>query len=329
MTQTSPKTSGAAQVATHVGPSWRLTAPRTTLLCPAPAPTTTSTTKKPGPTRPTWVRSRRALRGHRPRSAWTKRALCDTVERLSLSDQPGDAKRAEILPDLYRHAVTLAEERAQNLPGVTHDELVSAVGERTVIGLAKLDMEAPPAQQAAYLDRLLHHALADACRNLDPLGRGPRALRRRYEAKVEAVTQTCGTLPGTPQLGRILDDVVGAGRPTLRLMVGAGMSPAEAVTRVTRADQENYGGDPAEAVALATARRQIASAIAAHPDPAVRVYLSKVATGLPARRPADFHRRLGHTLPTLIASLVMDDASRTLPTQLADREGVHAKGGAA
>ena len=308
MPQTHTESGHAARVATKTGPGWGLVTQRTTLPGPTAMPTTTTTANARRPARPTWLPPCPTRRDHRPRSAWTKRALCDTLERLSFYDGPGDAKRAEILPDLYRHAVTLAEERAQSLPGTAHDELVSAVGERALIGLGKLDVDAPSAQQAAYLDRLLHHALADACRALDPLGRGPRVLRRRYEARVEAVTQASGALPGTCELDHILDDVVGTRRPTLRLIVGTGMGPAEAVTRVTRADEDNYGGDPAEAVAVAMARRQVAKAIAAHPDEAIREYLSKVAAGLAARRPADFHRRLGPTLPALIASLVLDGA---------------------
>ena len=291
-------------------PGWCPGAQRTTL----PGPTATAATRSAAntasrPVRPSWLPSQPTRRDRRPRSARTKRALCDLLEKLSFSEGPGDAKRAEILPYLYRHAVALAEERAANLPGAAHDELVSAVGERALVGLGKLDIDAPSAQQAAYLDRVLHHALADACRALDPLGRGPRVLRRSYEARVEAFAQTRGALPGTRELDRILDDVVGKRRPTLRLIVGTGMSPAEAVTRVARADEDNCAGDPAEAVAVAMARRQVAEAIARHPDQTVREYLAKVAAGLTARRPADFDRRLGPTLPTLIASLVLDEGT--------------------
>jgi hypothetical protein len=253
-----------------------------------------------------WVTARPSRRGRGPRSARTKRALCDTLERLSFTGSPDDAKRDEILPVLYRHAVAMAEERAEELPGTVHNELISTLGERAVVGLKKLDIHAPPAQQAAYLDRLLHHALADACRNLDPLGRGPRALRRRYEARVEASAQARGALPGTPEQDRILDDVVGRGRPTLRLLVGTGMVPAEAVARVTRAGEPTRDNDPAETVVVAMARREIARAIARHPDRVVREYLFNVAAGLNAKKPTGFHQRLGPTLPALLASLVLD-----------------------
>ena len=222
-----------------------------------------------------------------------------------MSNGPDDTKRADILPYLYSHAIALAEERAEGLPGTAHDELISAVGERAVIGLQKLDAGAPPAQQATYLDRLLHHALVDACRKLDPLGRGPRALRRHYEARVEAVTQARGALPRTRELDQILDDVVGAGRPALRLLVGTGMGPAEAVEHLV--GNGDRGDDPGEAAVVAISRRHIAKAIAAHPDEEVRAYLFKVAQGLAARKPADFQHRLGPTLPALILSLVIDD----------------------
>jgi len=237
-------------------------------------------------------------------SAWTKRALCDTLEALSLEEASPQSKKEALLPVLYEHALALAEERASGLPGTARDELASTVGERVAIAIEKLDLALPPAQQATYLDRLLRHALADASRNLDPLGRGPRSLRRRYEAVLEAKAQQDGHLPGTADQERLLDELVGNKQPTLRLLVGAGMHPAEAVSHVTRADQTNPGDDAGELVATAMARRQIARAIASHPDKAVREYLFKVATGISARKPADFNRRLGPTLPSLIASLV-------------------------
>lgn len=174
--------------------------------------------------------------------------------------------------------------------------------------MERLDICTPPAQQAAYLDRLLHHAPSDACRNLDPLGRGPRALRRRYEAALEEAAQNGGALPTTPEQDRILDDVVGKGRPMLRLLVGTGMGPAEAVARATRADEPALDEDPASTVMVAMARRQIARAIADHPDEAVREYLLKVAAGLKVRKPTNFHSRLGSTLPALVSSLVLDGA---------------------
>jgi hypothetical protein len=106
----------------------------------------------------------------------TKRALCDTLEAVSRSGDPPARKRERILPHLYSHAMAVAKEKAQGLPAVARDELVSAVGERVAVALERLEMGAPPAQQATYLDRVLHHALADAGRSADPLGRGPRKL---------------------------------------------------------------------------------------------------------------------------------------------------------
>ena|GEM_PF-4302268 len=248
----------------------------------------------------------------RPQSARTKRVLCDTLEHLASSGLPETAKRREVLPVLWRHAVALAKERAADLPGTAHDELVSTLGERVVTALDRLDLCAPPAQQAAYLDRLLHHALADAGRNLDPFGRGPRALRRRYEAALEDAAQARGALPTTSEQDQLLDDVVGGEHPVLRLIVGAGMGPDEAVAHVTRAGEPGPDDDPASTVVVTMARRQIARAIADHPDEAVREYLAKVAAGLKARRPTNFHRRLGPALPALVASLVIDEARANL-----------------
>jgi hypothetical protein len=225
------------------------------------------------------------------------------LEELSFSEAPAVAKRASVLPVLYDHALALAEQRATGLPGSARDELISTVGERVAIAIERLDLSLPPAQQATYLDRLLQHALADASRNLDPLGRGPRSLRRRYEAALEEKAQQDGRLPGAAEQAQVLDEIVGHEQPTLRLLVGAGMGPAEAVSHVTRADQA-YASDAGEAATTALARHQIAKAIAAHPDKAVREYLFKVATGIAARKPADFHRRLGPDLPALIASLL-------------------------
>ncbi|HLI31147.1 MAG TPA: hypothetical protein VKU89_00195, partial [Solirubrobacteraceae bacterium] len=203
----------------------------------------------------------------------------------------------------YEHALALAEERANALPGSARDELASTVGERVAVAMERLDMSLPPAQQATYLDRLLRHALADASRSLDPLGRGPRSLRRRYEAALEAKAQKDGRLPGSAEQERVLDELVGARQPALRLLVGAGMHPAEAVSHMTRAAEASTADDAGEVVATAMARRQIAKAIASHPDAAVREYLFKVAAGMSARKPADFRRRLGPALPALIASL--------------------------
>lgn len=235
----------------------------------------------------------------------TKAALCDTLERLSKDGAPDHEKRDEILPALYRHAVALAEESAASLPQVARDELVSTLGERAALGLGKLDLKAPPAQQAAYLDRVLHHALADACRAVDPLGRGPRTLRKRYEDLVEERAKQDGSMPAPSERSRILDEVASKCRPILKLIVSSGMSPEEAVTHSVRPTTPEWCGDPADTVSVAAARRQIARAIAEHPDQAVREYLFEVAAGMKAREPADFHRRLGPTLPALIASLAM------------------------
>jgi hypothetical protein len=235
----------------------------------------------------------------------TKRALCDALEALSSSSSLPTEKRRQALPHLYRHAVALAEERAVGLPGTAHDELVSTVGERVAIALERLDTGTPPAQQAAYLDGQLHHALADAGRNADPLGRGPRALRRHYEEACEAVAQANGALPASWERSEILDEVVGTGKPVLRLLVGQGVGPDEAAARLGGAGNAR-DDDPAEAVVLASVRHQVARAIASHPDRAVREYLFKVAAGLSARRPKDFHARLGPTLPGLIGDLLLE-----------------------
>jgi hypothetical protein len=231
--------------------------------------------------------------------------LCDTLERLSKDGAPDHEKRDEILPVLYRHAVALAEERASNLPQVARDELVSTLGERAAVGLGKLDLDAPPAQQAAYLDKLLHHALADACRSLDPLGRGPRTLRKHYEDILEEAAKKRGSMPSSAERSRILEEVASKCRPVLKLIVSSGMCPDEAVAYSTRPVPPEWCTDPADLISVAAARRQIAKAIANHPDEDVREYLFGVAAGMKASKPADFHRRLGPTLPALIASLAM------------------------
>lgn len=207
------------------------------------------------------------------------------------------------MPVLWQHAQALAAERASGLPATAHDELVSSVGERVALAIGRLDWSAPPAQQAAYLDSQLHHALADAGRAADHLGRGPRALRRRYEARCEAMAQANGSLPALAERQEVLDDLVGTGKPVLRLLVGQGMSPEEAVVRVSSPGHD-LSEDPAEIVTLAATRRQVARAIAAHPDREVRKFLFNVAAGLSARRPRDFQRRLGPTLPQVIGALL-------------------------
>jgi hypothetical protein len=239
------------------------------------------------------------------RSKATKRALCDTLEALSCSDDPPAQKRYQVLPDLYDHAMALATEKAQGLPGTARDELVSSLGERVAVALERLETEAPPAQQATYLDGVLRHALADAGRGVDPLGRGPRTMRRRYETTCEAVAQANGALPAQQERYEILDEIVGPGKPVLRLLVGQGMGPDEAAAHLGGAGSAQPD-DPAEQVARASVRHQIAKAIAAHPDRAVREYLFKVAAGLTARRPSDFHARLGRALPELIGDLLLE-----------------------
>ena len=236
----------------------------------------------------------------------TKRALCNVLEALAGENVPPNEKHQKALPHLYRHAVALAEERSRWLPGTAHDELVSSVGERVVAALGRLDWSTPPAQQATFLDGQIHHALADAGRAADRLGRGPRALRRRYEATCETMAQANGALPAFAAQQEVLDDLVGPAKPVLRLLVGQGMAPEEAVAR-TSSIGHSASEDPAEVVATASAQRQIAKAIAAHPDQAVREYLFRVATGLSARRPRDFHARLGPTIPELISSLLLKE----------------------
>lgn len=237
----------------------------------------------------------------------TKRVLCDTLEALFTDEgPPPDEKKRLVLPYVYRHAVALAEERSRGLPSAAHDELVSSVGERAAIVVQRLDTTVPPAQQATFIDGQLHHALADAGRAADPLGRGPRTLRRRFEAACEARAQSNGALPALAEREDVLDEIVGPEKPALRLLVGHGVTPDEAVAHVSgRCEQE--ASDPGEAVVVAAARHQIAKAIAAHPDRGVREYLFKVAAGLTARRPADFQARLGPTIPALIGAWFLEE----------------------
>lgn len=251
-----------------------------------------------------------------PRSGSTKRVLADTVEALSGSRMDPDHKREVLLPVVYRHARTLAEERAATLPGTAHDELVSEAGERAAVALRRLDLDSPPAQQVAYVDRLLRHAVSDACRTLDPLGRGPRGLRRQFESAMEERAQRSGSEPGQVERDAVLDRVVGTGRPVLRMIVGHGMTPDTSVAAFAGAGAPGDSADPAEITVLNMARSRINIAIDSHPDPEVREYLSKVADGLRARRPSNFHRRLGPTLPQLLASLLLEETAAA-PTRLA------------
>ena len=245
-----------------------------------------------------------------------KRRLCDVVEEMSCSDLDDETKLERILPPLHRYAEALSEERAAELPGTTFDELVSTLGERCVSALERLDLRMPPAQQVTYLHSTLQYALADACRNLDPLGRGPRRLRRRLEAVVDAHASAHGTPPDVAERERMLGEVVGDGaKPTLRLLVGYGMTPAEAVRCMTEPAAVE---DPADTVVASLVRRQIAQAVASHPDRAVREYLYKVAAGISARRPADFRGRLGPTLPALLAALLLSDANQALAGDVDD-----------
>jgi len=251
-------------------------------------------------------------RSHRSdvrRQHWSKakRRLCDVIEEVSVASVADDVKLETILPALLAYARALAEQRDAELPGSTLDELVSTLGERCAIAAGRLDLTAPPAQQVTYLDSTLRHGLADACRNLDPLGRGPRRLRQRYEAALEAHAELNQEPPDPASREQILDDVVGvAAKPALRLLVGHGMTPPEAVGRITTAPLT--GEDPAETVVAEAVRARIAEAIASHPDDDVRDYLHKVAAGVSASRPVGFHDRLGPTLPALLLSLLIADA---------------------
>lgn len=241
------------------------------------------------------------------RQHWSraKRRLCDVIEEMSCSDLEPEKKLEEILPVLLAYARALAEGRDADLAGETLDELVSTLGERCALVAGRLDLSAPPAQQVTYLDSALRHGLADACRNLDPLGRGPRKLRRIFEAELEVHVECNGESPSPQQQSKMLDDVVGEGaKPALRLLVGHGMPPAEAAWRISPSSAPE---DPAETVVAKTIRSQIAAAIASHPDRDVRDYLYKVAAGVAARRPAGFHSRLGPALPALLSSLLLGD----------------------
>lgn len=241
--------------------------------------------------------------------AKAKRRLCDVVEEMSYSDRDDHEKLEAILPALLAYARALAEGRDARLAGTTLDELVSTLGERCAVAVRRLDLSAPPARQVTYLDSALRHGLADACRNLDPLGRGVRTLRRIYEAKFESHVEVNKAIPGPRQQARLLDDVVGEdAKPALRLLVGQGISPSEAAGHIVPLATPE---DPAEVVIAKSARRQIAAAIASHPDD-VRDYLYKVAAGVSARRPAGFHARLGPTLPALLSSLLLADAADAL-----------------
>lgn len=249
----------------------------------------------------------RQTRPSRTRSSPAKRRLCDVVEEMSLLDLSAAEKRERILPALHGYAQALAEQRAANLPGTTIDELVSTLGERCAAASRQLDLDAPPARQVTYLDSVLRHGLADACRNLDPLGRGPRRLRRRFEAAVEDHFDGHRALPSVKDRSSMLDTVVGSdAKPALKLLVGHGMSPDEAAGHMA---DSSPADDPGDMVAAKLLRRQIAKAIEAHPDRAIREYLFKVADGINARQPDRFHDRLGPTLPALLAELLLSDTS--------------------
>lgn len=259
-------------------------------------------------------RQHRSHRSSVRRQHWSKakRRLCDVIEEVSTASVGDDEKLEVILPALLAYARALAEQRDTELPGSTLDELVSTLGERCAVAVGRLDLTAPPAQQVTYLDSTLRHGLADACRNLDPLGRGPRQLRQHYEAALEAHVDANREIPDHARRSRILDDVVGDGaKPALRLLVGHGMTPSEAVGRVTAAPLG--GEDPAEVVVAEAVRARIAEAIASHPDDDVRDYLYKVAAGVSVRRPVGFYDRLGPTLPALLSSLLIADEAEGRP----------------
>jgi len=242
------------------------------------------------------------------------------VEEASKAPVGDDEKLEAILPALLAYARSLAERRDAQLPGSTLDELTSTLGERCALAVGRLDLTAPPAQQVTYLDSALRHALADACRNLDPLGRGPRKLRQHYEAALEAHVGTNREIPDAAKRARILDEVVGEdAKPALRLLVGHGMTPSEAVGQITTAPLTQE--DPAELVVARAARRQIAEAIASHPDDTIRDYLYKVASGVSTRRPAAFRTRLGPTLPALLSALLLAEAAEGIGDGHDPRQG--------
>lgn len=236
----------------------------------------------------------------------TKRALCDILEVLSKESAPPDEHRRRVLPVLWQHAKALTEERAQGLPPSARDEIVSTAGERVTVALQRLDLSAPPAQQATFLDAQLHHALADAGRASDPLGRGPRTLRRRYEATCEALAQAHGAMPALAERQEVLDELVGPDKPVLRLLVGQGMSPDVAVAYVDNTVRA-VADDPCEIVSKQAVRRQLAKAIADHPDREVRQFLFSVAAGISTRQPRNFYSRLGPALPQVIGSLLLEE----------------------
>lgn len=234
------------------------------------------------------------------RSSSTKRRLADAVEAASQSQDDPDSKRAGLVEVLYQHAEMLASERAVGLPAMVHDDLVSGVGERVAVALARLDLDAPPAQQVAYLDGQIHHALADACRAVDPLGRGSRTLRKSFELSWEEAAQRLGAEPGGSVRETILDQLVDGCSSVLRSVVGYGISPERSAA--VHAGDAVVDADISGQVVVNLGRTQLLEAVAAHPDPDVREYLVKVAAGERARRPPNFHRRLGPTVPQILAA---------------------------
>jgi hypothetical protein len=250
------------------------------------------------------------MRGFVPRrrSASTKRVLADAVEAASGSGASYTSKRSALVKVLFAHAKMLASERAAGLPVSVHDDLVSGLGERVAVALDRLDLDAPPAQQVAYLDGQLHHALIDACRAVDPLGRGPRTLRKAYESAWEEAAQRNGAEPDVSQRDALLDEVVQGGSPVLRAIVSYGTSAENHMTTAS----PSGACDASEQVIAGLMRTEVEGVISAHPDPEVKEYLIKVAAGERVRRPANFHRRLGPTLPQVLDSYLHDHPAQAI-----------------
>jgi hypothetical protein len=118
------------------------------------------------------------------------------LEALRKFGTDGNHDQEELLPHILEAARATAGSRIHLYPAfVTREELESAIYERVVPGLRKLDPNMSTGEMMKYIYKLFDYALRDEGRANDLLPKRTRARVNQYDQRVEEFKDKSGEEP--------------------------------------------------------------------------------------------------------------------------------------